>query len=137
MSKQISKTDRPLVGTWRSDRRRTLKDWVWRPRASAAHRERIAEIFGHLILRYTRQKIHSELKGDRRSQSYRILGSDASSVAILYGDSNGQTIQHIHFDGSDRYWICMGRQREWFKRIHDAQAAPGASRRLAPAAAAF
>jgi len=120
MAKHITKTDRRLLGAWRSDRRRTLKDWVWRPRASAAHRKRIADMFGHLLIRYTRQRMHIEFKGESSSQSYDVLGSDADSVAIAHGSSLGQSIQHIHFAKVDRYWIAIGRQREWFRRVHDA-----------------
>jgi hypothetical protein len=77
-------------------------------------------MFGHLFIRYTRQRMHIEFKGERSMQSYQILGSDADSVATMHGDSTGQSIQHIHFAEVDRYWIAIGRQREWFRRVHDA-----------------
>src|ERR1017187_660 len=122
MSKLTTKTDRRLIGTWRSDRRRTLKDWIWRPRASAAHRKRVAGIFGHLTIRFTRQKMHTEFRGQSSSHSYEVLGLDANSVAIMHWNSlfERQCIEHIHFDGVGRYWIAIGRQREWFRRVDDA-----------------
>ena len=121
LSQQVSmtrptKTDRRLLGAWRSDRNRTLKEWMWRPRTSAAHRKLITEMFGHLTIRYTRQRIHIEFKGESSSQSYKILGADADTVAIMHGSSSGPSIQHIHFSGVNHYWITIGRQREWFKR---------------------
>src|SRR5208282_2104467 len=122
MSKHITKTDRRLIGAWRSDRRRTLKDWIWCPRASAAHRKRVADIFGHLVIRFTRQRMHTEFKEQRSSQNYEVLGSDSESVAITHWNSllERQSIQHIHFVGDDHCWIAIGRQREWFRRVYNA-----------------
>jgi hypothetical protein len=122
MSKRITKTDHRLIGTWRSDRRRSLKDWIWKPHASAEQRKRVADIFGHLVIRFARQKMHTDFKGERYSRIYSVLASDQDSVAILHGSSllDGQSIQHIHFVGDRHYWIALGRGREWFKKIYDA-----------------
>ena len=121
MAKHIIKSDSRLIGIWRSDRRRTVKDWVWPPRASAARRKRVGDIFGHLTIRFTRQKIHTAFKGERSAGNYEILGSDADSVAIMHWNPlfERQTIQHIHFVGERHYWIAIGRQREWFRRVDD------------------
>jgi hypothetical protein len=49
---------------------------------------------------------------------YKVLDMDSESVAVTRWDSvlKETKIRHIHFEG-DRYWISLGRQREWFKRI--------------------
>lgn len=115
-----AKSDKRLLGTWRSDRRRTMKDWVWPRYTRAERRKRFAAIFGHLMLRYTRQRIHSDLKGSKDSQPYRVLTGDTDSVTIQHGSAQlgDRVIQHIHFDGDQYYWIALGdRNREWFKRI--------------------
>jgi len=122
MPSQTRKTHRRLLGTWRSDRRRTLKDWVWPPRTSAKARKRWAAIFGHLLLRYTRTRVYSDYQGTESTQEYAILGSDADSVAIKTYDSllEEDRIYHIHFEGERHYWITLGRQREWFRRVKPA-----------------
>lgn len=123
MPSQTRKTHRRLLGTWRSDRRRTLKDWVWPPRTSAKARKRWAAVFGHLVLRYTRTRIHADFKGSKDSQKYEILGYDAGSVVIMTRDSllKEDRIYHIHFEGEQHYWITLfGQHREWFRRVKPA-----------------
>ena len=112
------KTDKRLLGTWRSDRRRTLKDWIWRRGWPARKRKKLASIFGHLTLRYTRARLYSDYRGHKEIEKYEILAADSDSVAIRRWDSllEEWRIRHIHFEG-DRYWISIGRQREWFKRV--------------------
>ncbi len=123
MPRQECKTDRRLLGTWRSDRRRTFKDWIWPPRTSAKARKRLSKqlstIFGHLVLRYTRTRAHADFKGTTSSHKYEILGVDSNSVAIMTWDTvlDEESIYHIHFEGDRHYWITLGRQREWFRRV--------------------
>ena len=66
--------------------------------------------------------MHTDFKGERHSRCYELLGSDQDSVAILHGSSlpDGQSIQHIHFVGARHFWIALGRQREWFRKVDDA-----------------
>lgn len=117
-----AKSDKRLLGAWRSDRRRTMKDWSWPKSMRAERRKRFAALFSHLTVRYTRQRIHTDLKGYRNSQPYEVVASDSDSVAILCESAllGGRRIQHIHFDGDDYYWIeILERQREWFKRVKE------------------
>jgi len=121
MTAHKTKTDRRLLGTWRSDRRRTLKEWVWRPGTTAKQRKFITDMFGHLTIRYTRHRMRSEFKGHRDSQPYEVIGTDSDSVAIMVyvGWMEERMIYHIHFEGDRHYWIAIGRQREWFRRVAD------------------
>ena len=69
---------------------------------------------------YTARHIRGVLKDYRFTQPYQILATDTESVAILYRDTplTGEwLIGHIHFDGSDRYWISLGFNQEWFRRV--------------------
>jgi hypothetical protein len=113
------KMDKRLLGIWRSDRHQTMNEWRWSPRVTAARRARVSDLFGHLTIRYTRGRIYSDFKGSKESQEYEVIGADASSVAIMHGcaGTKERTICHIHFDGDRRYWISLGGQREWFRRI--------------------
>ena len=78
-------------------------------------------MFGHLTVCYTRQRIRSEFKGHRDSQRYEVIGTDLDSVAIMsFVDwMDERTIYHIHFEDDRHYWISLGRQREWFRRVAD------------------
>jgi hypothetical protein len=120
MALSPGKTDKRLLGVWRSDRQRTIKDWVWPARTSAEHRQAFAHLFGHLTVRYTPTRVHIEYDGEKGSQEYQVLAADSDSVAILAWSSleGEDRITQIHFEG-DRFWILIpgSGQREWFKRV--------------------
>lgn len=105
--------DRRLLGTWRSDRRRTMADWGWPRSMKPDRRKWFAGLFGHLKLRYTPRYQYSDYKGYCERECYEVVAMDADSVAILCSPGH---IQHIHFE-DDHYWISLGRNREWFKRV--------------------
>lgn len=114
------KADKRLLGIWRSDRRRTLAEWRFAKRLSPEKRRKILAIFGKLRVTYTRTRIRGVLGDYRLTQAYELLAADSDTVAIRYHDSQltGEwLIEHIHFEGSDRYWISLGHCREWFRRI--------------------
>ena len=116
------KTDTRLRGTWRSDRHRTLAEWRFTKRLTPERRRKFLGIFGKLRVTYTPTRIRGVFDDYRFTQRYEVLGSDSDTVAIRYEDTQvtGQwCIQHIHFDGSDRYWIALGCNREWFRRVSD------------------
>jgi hypothetical protein len=93
---------------------------------SAARRKRFADLFGHLTIRYTRQRAYTDFKGSKQTKEYELIGVDADSVAIMSecGWSKQRSIYHIHFDGDRHYWISLGDQREWFRRIQPRQKTP-------------
>ena len=116
-----SKTDKRLLGTWQSDRRRTLKELRFRPGLKRKHREYLRATFGYLRLKYTRRQIYGVLRDYRYTQPYEVLASDADSVAIrCYCKITPEWfIAHIHFHGQRHYWISFGYIREWFRRVKD------------------
>lgn len=119
MAKLFSKTDRRLLGTWRSDRRRTLKEWRFRRPLSPVRRKAFLKIFGKLQLTYTRKRMRGVLGDHRFARSYEVLACDSDSVAIRYYDDvlmQEWRIAHIHFE-KDHYWVSVGPNREWFKRV--------------------
>src|SRR5258708_37950282 len=120
MPKQSIKTEKHLIGTWLSDRQRTLKELRFRPGSSRKSREWLRASFGYLRLTYTRRPIRTVLKEFRSTDPYEVLACDAGSVAIRWHCkvTNEWDIRHIHFDGQDRYWVSYGYHREWFKRVH-------------------
>jgi hypothetical protein len=116
--------DKRLIGAWRSDRRRTMKEWVFPVRWTPTMRRRLAGIFGHLLLRYTRSRMHSDFQGHCAVRAYKVLASDSDSVAILHWDDllGEQRVKQLHFEGR-HYWISLGRNREFFKKIEPSETA--------------
>jgi len=77
-------------------------------------------IFGKLRITYTPTRIRGVLRDYRFIQPYELLAADSDTVAIRYHDSQltGEwCIQHIQFDGHDRFWVALGPNREWFRRV--------------------
>lgn len=120
MSTHSPKTDKRLLGSWRSDRRRTVAEWRFRKRLAPKRRRWFLGTFGKLQVTFTPTRIRSVFNETCLVQRYEVLASDADSVAIRYEDiqvTGRWCIQHIHFEGRDRYWIALGGNREWFKRV--------------------
>jgi hypothetical protein len=120
MPRHAPKTDKRLLGSWKSDRRRTVSEWRFKKRLSPQRKRKFLAIFGRLALTYTRTRIRGVLRRYRFIQSYKLLAADSDTVAIIYHDSQLTSewrIQHIHFQGTDRFWIALGPNREWFKRV--------------------
>jgi hypothetical protein len=112
-------TDSRLIGTWRSDGRRTLQEIAARRDIPATQRRKLARFFGKLELRYTRTKCYARMETHASASGYLVLAKDASSVAILSSNSfAGEQIHHIHFEGP-YYWILLGsgKVREFFRRV--------------------
>lgn len=120
MPKKLKTKERRLFGTWQSDRKRTMAEYKFAKRRTAKRQRIVRQIFGHLRLTYTASRVRAVFHEHRWSHKYEVLGADANSVAIHIFDTErpgGPYIRHIHFDGEDSYWIALGRNREWFKRV--------------------
>jgi hypothetical protein len=118
-SDQQKLIDRRLIGAWKSDKQRTLDYMTKNHKLTNKQKVLYRKIFGKLELRYTTTKIYSNFKGKRAANPYRVLASDAHSVAITSLDMFGNDrITHLHFDGN-HYWITLGigPKREYFKRM--------------------
>jgi len=113
-------SDKRLLGTWKSDARRTLERWVYPAGLSDTRRRRFARLFGRLTVRYTPSRIVSEFRGYRTVDRYKVMGKDQGGVAILSwkNDSSRGEISHIHFDGN-HYWVMTGAvpNVEFFRRL--------------------
>jgi hypothetical protein len=115
--------DSRLIGTWRSDARKTSIDIAARRDLNSAKNkkryEKLLSLFGKLELRYTRTHCHSRF-GDHKSVApYRVVAKDEYSVALLLSQPLvGKQICHIRFEGN-HYWVYLGSGglREFFKRI--------------------
>src|SRR4029077_17500255 len=109
--------DDRLIGTWKSDARMTGREIEARRDLSTAKRKKLRQYFGKMEVKYTRTRCSVTLNGITTVCPYRVVAMDACSVVILSVDPivGGQLI-YLRFEGS-RYWICLGKFREYFKRI--------------------
>lgn len=119
MAAKKSKTDKRLMGTWQSDRARTLKELRYRPGMTAKQRKMFRGLFGHLRLSYGRKYVHGVLRDYHFTDPYQVIASDQHSVVIrMYSKVLEQwTLYHVHFADEDHYWVAIGFNREWFKRL--------------------
>ena len=115
--------DSRLLGTWRSDARKTTLDIATRRDLKSAKDKRkykkLLSLFGKLELRYTRTHCHSRLGAHESVYPYTVVAKDEYSVALLSSQSLvGKQISHIHFEG-EYYWIYLGSGglREFFKHV--------------------
>jgi len=114
--------ERRLLGTWVSDRRRTLADAEKRLRLRAKHRRAMAVIFGKLRLRYTRSRCFSTLDGHTDALPYRVLATNSEGTVVTGRSlpewlTREEQIQHIRFVSDNLYWVCLGGIHEYFRRV--------------------
>ena len=111
--------DSRLIGTWRSDARKTALEITARRDVSAKKKRKLLSIFGKLELRYTPTHCYSSFGGTTSANRYKVVAKDSWSVALIVSNPiMGENIVHIHFEGP-HYWIVLGsgRMREFFKRV--------------------
>ena len=120
MAKTPTKFDKRLIGTWKSDRRKTFQHYKPSAKSPESRYRRFKALFGKFVVRWGRTKVYTELDGYANSDIYEIVASDETSVVIRYTDAiTGQKeLKQIHFEG-DYYWLSLdGYLAEWFRRIH-------------------
>jgi hypothetical protein len=83
------KTDRRLIGTWRSDRERTVKLWRYNKEVDAEAMAKFESIFGKLTWRITPSHWHGEFENDRFSGPYSVIASDQRSAVVLHPGADG------------------------------------------------
>ena len=109
--------DHRLLGTWQSDTCKTIQEIRNRRDVPESKLKELRSIFGELRIRYTRNRMYSEFEGNRSVHPYQVVAKDLDSVSIMApGDVCDDQVYHVHFD-RDHYWICLGRFREYFKKV--------------------
>ena len=115
--------DARLVGTWRSDRRRTIEEIEARSDIPEPRRAALSALFGHLTLRYTRTHCYSTFKGKTERLPYRVVAANSDSLVVVSPSAlaEEESIHHIRFDDLEprpgHYWVSLGTIREFFRRI--------------------
>lgn len=112
------KWDKRLLGTWKSDRRRTFQHWKPKPNCPPSKTRKFKAIFGRLTVRWERGKLHSAFEEPLDVQTYRVVASDDYSVVIQLDCSVfGERLVQIHFEGDDYYYLDAWGFLEYFKRV--------------------
>jgi hypothetical protein len=111
--------DPRLIGTWRSDKRKTLVEIATRRDLRSVKKKKLADLFGKLKLRYTRTRCYSRFETYKSVSKYEVVAKDDYGVVIVgVTPEVGKQIWHIHFE-RNRYWIYLGSSgiREFFRRV--------------------
>lgn len=114
------KIDKRLLGTWKSDRRLTLKHFKPRARLSEAKFRYFRSIFGKLVIRWGPKTYWADYEGTRSRQSYEVIATDASSVVVLVWSDllQERILRQINFEDADHYWMALsGNLCEHFRRV--------------------
>lgn len=120
--------DKRLIGTWRSNKRRTVQEIRARRDIRAGKgRTNLEKLFGRMTVRYTRSRYYIHLNGVSWSETFRVVAKNSESVVVVGGKSSitGEDyISHIHFEelaGHPEqpmsYWLVCEGFREYFRRV--------------------
>jgi hypothetical protein len=98
-----------LIGTWRSDKVRTIKQWDYPKWLAVAKRRGFESIFGKLVMRCTASKHYVTHEGKTRARPYRILrsreGPTFPQIVVVYGTGTDESARHIFFDAPDAFYV--------------------------------
>lgn len=113
--------DNPLVGSWISDKERTLDEIDSKPTVSARTRGLMDnDFFGKLRVTYTRDTYESEFEGEIIKGQYRIIevNKDFIEIEEQIEGWDKRFRSKIYFDG-DYMYIESNKHdfREYFKKI--------------------
>ncbi len=123
-----------LIGTWKSDRKRTLAGFApYHKLKDLAKRRRVSGIFGELEVKYTRRYIHSQFKDSAYKERYEVVDESEDTLVIkvdekypeLFDTLNGLSFYVIQFDET-RYhkymsvYVSRWHYVEWFRKVETA-----------------
>ena len=118
-----------LLGTWRSDKKRTLDDFSpYLKQKDLGKKRKISRIFGKLEMKWTRLYVATDFEGDRSRYRYRVVDESQETLIIRMDDSEEWSLGEdtifmlIQFHETARNSYCSifnssWNYTEWFKRI--------------------
>ena len=110
------KVDKRLLGTWRSDEKRTIKLWRYKQDLTDEQKLQFESIFGKLVRRFTATHSYSEFDNDKSEARYAVIASDSRSVVIAASSAGEPELQQIFFEEGFIY-VFSGYNVEFFRRV--------------------
>jgi hypothetical protein len=108
-----------LIGTWRSDKERTVAAWGKSPPGSPAFQKILLRDLGKLTLKYTAKRSWSSFDGDASSEPYRVVWQSSSSVFVVSGRKRSESGQLVSFESPSVYWVHVGKFVEFFSKVQE------------------
>ena len=125
-----------LIGTWKSDKKRTLETYKAYSHFPLAKKRQFGSIFGKLELKDTAKFCYVTLDGQTTRDRYDVIAEDEDSIVLrTYSDEFKKKVnpeiledieelfnpklQHLHFEtyrNKTYYWIGIRVLIEWFQK---------------------
>lgn len=132
----MSPMQKLLMGSWKSDKRRTLEYCHKYHVLPRARKRRFGALFGKLELRYTRNYVYHNLRGFRYKARYDVVSEDSEGIVIrihrdelrkkfdpviaadleVFFTPKLELIRFRRRRGRQYYWIGLGTFCEWFRK---------------------
>jgi len=114
--------DKRLIGTWKSDRRKTL---AWAKKNGLLTHPRLRKqplisIVCPLFLAYDERLVHYLFDGEYDRARYRTIAKDEKGNlgTVEPCDFNKQKLWHTTFENHHSYWVMVdGIYREYFRKL--------------------
>jgi hypothetical protein len=96
-----------------------MAEWRFKKLRSASKRAQFSSIFGKLQVTYGARRHTMQYDDQTFSSTYDVEARDSSIVVIrIHEDGKGPGhLQCLNFETPDLYWISIGWNREWFRRV--------------------
>lgn len=117
MPKKDTKPANWLVGTWRSDKKRTIEAWGKHPPASAKFRRSFVPDLGKMTISYDAKFARTKFHEVDETNRYRVIWQSRDAAFVVFGLAKAdQSGQLINFETPDLYWVHCGRFIEYFSK---------------------
>jgi hypothetical protein len=124
MSEESKDASSWLLGTWRSDKERSLQEWLFAEGKAEAMKPILERDLGKLVHHFSRTlyETYSPFEDRWFRGRYRVVWSNEEAVFIVTGPKRQEEGQLIRFLGPDLYWVHAGKNIEYFARLSPAEA---------------
>jgi hypothetical protein len=117
MQRRKGKPANWLLGTWRSDKERTIEAWGKHPPASARFRRTFVPDLGKMTITYGTKLSRTRFHEFDETNPYRVVWQSSDTVFVVFGRTKSdQSGQLIYFKAPDVYWVHCGRFVEYFSK---------------------
>lgn len=107
-----------LIGTWRSDKEKTLRRWDRNgaPRPDGARRSFVEGQLGRSVNRFTTTRWHHSYDGHGFTLPYRVVWQNRSEVFLVYSDRRHEYGELLMFLSPSTYSVFRSGYVEFFSK---------------------